>query len=465
MGKVLIIDDDQSLNDMLSELVRRMGHEVRSAQTLEKGLSEIYSYPYDVVFLDVSMPDGNGLDVISRVKQAPSAPEVIIITASGDPDGAEIAISNGAWDYIEKPSSIRMMTLPLMRALQYREAKRSKKPLLELKKDGIVGSSPQMRTCLDLVAEASCSDVNVLITGETGTGKELFARAIHRNSMRKDNAFVVVDCAALSDTLVESMLFGYEKGAYTGADKSHEGLIMQAHGGTLFLDEIGELPFSIQKSFLRVLHERQFRPLGSKHEVASNFRLVTATNRNLDQMVRNGQFRSDLLFRLRSFTIELPPLRSRLDDIGDLVVHHMKRLCSRYEIDKKEFSPEFLEALELYNWPGNVRELVNTLERALASAHGEPVLFPRHLPTHIRIKIAQASIGKETSARINPAGNNETIPKLHEIRESAVAQAEKEYLNSLLSVSGTDIKRACELSGLSRSRLYELLKKHGISAK
>jgi len=192
------------------------------------------------------------------IRQTPSMPEVIIITGAGDPDGAELAIKSGAWDYIQKPSSIEAMTLPLVRALQYREEKKSKKPPVALKREHIVGNSPHMKRCLDLLAQAANSEASVLITGETGTGKEVFAKAIHANSSRADKSLVVVDCTALPETLVESVLFGHEKGAFTGADKAHVGLVKQADGGTLFLDEVGELPRSIQKSFLRVLQEQSF---------------------------------------------------------------------------------------------------------------------------------------------------------------------------------------------------------------
>ncbi|MDD5167173.1 MAG: sigma-54 dependent transcriptional regulator, partial [Syntrophales bacterium] len=284
MANILIIDDDQMLCNAMSMKFKMMEHRVSCALTLEDGVREANRNSFDVVYLDVRLPDGNGLDALSIIRKMDDPPEVIIMTGSGDPDGAELAIKNGAWDYIEKPSSINNMILPLVRALQYRDVKLATKPSMKLNRDGIIGNSIPMRACLDQVAEASGSNANVLLSGETGTGKELFAWAIHNNSSRSQRNFVVVDCAALSETLVESMLFGHEKGAYTGADKTKEGLIKQADGGTLFLDEVGELPFSIQKSLLRVLQEHRFRPLGSNHEIGSDFRLVAATNRNLDEM-------------------------------------------------------------------------------------------------------------------------------------------------------------------------------------
>lgn len=462
MGRVLVIDDDQNLSSMLVEMIRRMGHVVVPAFTLEEGLREALSNPYDVVFLDVGMPDGNGLDLITQIKQCPSSPEVIIITALGNPDGAEDAIEKGAWDYIEKPSSLAAMTLPLIRALQYREVKVVKKITLNLIKDGIIGDSNAMKACLNQIADAADSDANVLICGETGTGKELFAWAIHNNSSRSAENFVVVDCAAISDTLVESMLFGYEKGSFTGADKSRSGLILQADGGTLFLDEIGELTPMIQKSFLRVLQEKRFRPIGCKNEVSSNFRLIAATNKDLDEMVQQGSFRSDLLFRIRSLCIEPPPLRKRTEDIRDIAIFHMSRLCKNYGIKPKTFSPEFMDSLISYDWPGNIRELINTMERVITVAREQPVLFAKHLPKHIRIKIARASLKKGYSVQTKKELPAPQLPKLSEFRENAVVQAEKDYLLKLMSLSSGSIHEACRAAGLSRSRLYELLKKHKI---
>ena len=288
MPKILIVDDEPLMAEMLCDLVKRMGYEGVAVSTLKTAEREIEKGDLDVVFLDVMMPDGNGLDFLPRIKLAPSSPEVIIITGYGDPDGAELAIRSGAWDYIEKASSISKLKLPLLRALEYREAKKGAGKPFILDRQGIVGKGPRMNTCLELLAQAATSDANVLIVGETGTGKELFAQAIHKNSTRQNRDMVTIDCAALPPTLVESVLFGHEKGAFTGADARKDGLIHQADGGTLFLDEVGELPLSIQKEFLRVLQEHRFRPVGGKSELTSDFRLVAATNRDLAVMVEAG---------------------------------------------------------------------------------------------------------------------------------------------------------------------------------
>jgi two-component system, NtrC family, response regulator len=481
MPNILIIDDDPMIGESLTHMMKRLGHQAVFAGTLREGLGTAQTQSIDVVLLDVQMPDGSGLDILPQLRETASNPEVIIITGLGTPDGAEMAITNGAWDYVEKPLSLDAVTLPLMRALQYRSEKQTRKAHMALKREGIVGASPKLQACLDLLAQAADSEAPVLITGETGTGKELFAWAIHHNSPRAHKSFVVLDCASLPPTLVESMLFGHEKGSFTGADRAQEGLIKQADDGTLFMDEVGELPLPSQKAFLRVLQERRFRPIGAKQEVASNFRLVAATNRNLDDMVGDGLFREDLLFRLKTFVIHLPALREHHEDIRELAIHHVARLCQYYGTDTKGFSPEFFSALEAYHWPGNVRELYNTLERTVAMARHEPVLFPYHLPNHLRALIARAAVrGTSTAAaqhvdsmvdhifplEVQPPSSEsaleetacDALPTMHDYRSTM----DRRYLEDLMRISKGDIRTACSIAQLSRSSLYGLLKKHGI---
>jgi len=461
MTSVLIIDDDQAFCQMLSKIVKGLGHEAASSFTLKDGLQQSLTGAFDVVLLDLGLPDGNGLEALPEIREMPETPEVIIITGSGGPDGAEAALKNGAWDYLEKPATKKEMTLSLVRALQYRQEKKAKRTPFALKREGIVGDSAPLRACLDLLAQAAASDAPVLISGETGTGKELFAAAIHNNSRRASKNFIVVDCAALPETLAESILFGYEKGAFTGADKAREGLVKQADGGTLFLDEIGELPFSLQKTFLRVLEVHRFRPLGAKVEITSDFRLVAATNRDLQKMVQEGLFRQDLLFRLQALTIELHPLRNRVDDIKSLTMYYLEQLCAHYRIGLKGFTPEFLEAMQAYEWPGNVRELINTLERALANSLHEPTLFPKHLPLNIRLKMAQTKVGKEPEPSGPAQGSpylEESFPNLRVFREAM----DLEYLRALLYRTSGNISQACKISGLSRSSFYDLLRKHNL---
>jgi len=467
LARVLIIDDDEIMSAMLAQMVSRAGHNPSQAATLQDGLKKATNNDFDVVFLDIRLPDGNGLDALPLIRKAPSQPEVIIITGFGDPDGAELAMKNEVWDYLQKPSSVRDMTLTLTRAIQYREEKESHRAPIALKREGIIGSSPQMESVMNLLAQASGNEANVLITGATGTGKELFAWAIHNNSRRAGKNFVVVDCTALPEALVESILFGHEKGAFTGADKMRDGLVKQANGGTLFLDEVGELPLTIQKTFLRVLQDHSFRPIGGKDIVESDFRLIAATNRDLGRMSEEGRFREDLLFRIRTLIIDLPPLRNRPSDIEELAKYYIAKFCNRYGIAQKGFSPEFIEALKRYEWPGNVRELVNTLERALSTSFHEPTLFPKHLPTDLRIYLAKDSIGKDTPpGRPNKEegrGYASPLPTMKDFRDSAISEAERRYLIELRALTGGNIGEARRISGLSRPRLYALLKKYGLT--
>ncbi|MBN2265585.1 MAG: sigma-54-dependent Fis family transcriptional regulator [Candidatus Aminicenantes bacterium] len=469
MARALIIDDEKMVCDSIAAVLKGMGHAPVCACDRDQGLAKARAEGFEVVFLDVRLPDGSGLEILRELQGLPSSPEVIIITGFGDPDGAELAIKNGAWDYLEKPLSVREITLAFSRALQYAEEKKRASSSVHLKRKGIVGESAPISSCLDVVARAAGSDANVLIAGETGTGKELFAWAVHHNSKRANRNFVVVDCAALPETLVESVLFGHRKGAYTGADHSQEGLVKQADGGTLFLDEVGELPLAMQRSFLRVLQERRFRSVGEKQEVRSDFRLVAATNRDLEKMVKEGQFREDLLHRLRTLVINLPPLRDIPEDLEELVLFYVRKLCDKYRITIKGIAPGFMDVVRAYEWPGNTRELIQALERAIIAAQDDVTLFAQHLPHHIRISVARASVGRQTGRRTGPksldrgAGSPGDLPGLQEIREAAIAEAEKQYLIDLLALTGRDMRQACAISGLSRSRLYSLLKQYGVS--
>ncbi len=471
MSKILIIDDDPDICEMLVDLVRRMEHEATYHVSFQAGMEAVANQTFDVVLLDVRLPDGDGLGMIDSIRKAPSRPEVIILTGYGDPEGAETAIKNGAWDYIQKTDTTKKITLALERVIQYQQGiQQALKSTVALKLDGIVGISHPIQQCFDMLAQAAVAPVNVLLTGETGTGKEVFARAIHQNSTRATEKFVTVDCAALPETLIESLLFGYRKGAYTGATQDRTGLIAQAHKGTLFIDEVGEVPLSIQKAFLRVLQERKYRRIGGLREHDSNFRLIAATHRNLDVLVENGAFRKDLLYRLRGLDITLPALRDRCKDIIPLCMHYNAIICEKRKLNTKGFSPDFFEILCQYQWPGNIRELVSALEIAISAAHYEPTLFSRHIPESIRIQTARAEIGRKrildnaTSEPVPPAFET-SLPPIKTYRKSVLDKADRQYLRELAQISMGDVEKACQISGLSRSRLYELLKLMQISFK
>ncbi len=476
MGKALIIADDTEMIEAVISLLKPVGHTISSATNLSKGWSRAIENRAEAVILSTHLPDGDGLALLPRLKQLPDCPEVVVISRRGDPRAAEFALRNGAWEYMVVQDDSRALAMSLDQALQYRDEQRTKETPVAIKRERIIGNSPKMKACFSLLGQCAGSDASVLIVGETGTGKELFARAIHSNSPRArmrsldpalrtsnpraDKNFVVVDCTALPETLVESVLFGHARGAFTGADRDHDGLIAQADGGTLFLDEVGELPLSIQKAFLRVLQERRFRPVGGKRERESDFRLIAATNRDPEKMVEEGTFRKDLLFRLRALTIELPPLRERQSDIQDLVRYHTHRLCESYSMEPKGFAPELLETMAKYAWPGNVRELVHTVDALLAVAGNDVTLHPKHLPPHLRIQVACA--GLETPVQEEaPQEDLEHLPDFKTYR----IRMEQKYLEDLLHVCGNNIPSACKRSGISRSRLYEMMAKYRLNEK
>jgi len=480
MANILIIDDDPEIRKLLIKFFNDIDIMPMVAETLLDGIDMVSSGMFDLVFLDVNLPDGNGLEALPLIKNATSEPEVIIITGEGNTQGAKMAIDHGAWDYILKPFTHHEIKLNIERSLEFRASKMAFKSLSEnvLNRSGIIGSSPRMMSSLNMVAQCVKSDANVLITGLTGTGKELFAKAIHINSRRKDNRFVVVDCASLPEQLVEAVLFGHVKGAFTGADSNQEGLVKKADGGTLFLDEIGELPLSLQKKFLRVLQERKFKPVGGTTEIESDFRLVSATNRNLEEMVKENQFRSDLLFRLRTIHIDLPPLKECKEDIKDLTLHYIYSLCSHYGFENKGFVPDFLKVLENYEWPGNTRELISSLEKARLADPQSPLLYPNYLPNQIRMQYLQAAIdmqqneshhkntlfkSKELKSIELPDDLLKPIKPLKQVKEYTAGETEKIYLKELMQSSKGDLDTASTLSCLSKSHLYSLLKKYDIT--
>ena len=457
MNKILVVDDDKLLCKMLVKHLSREGFCVEATHLLSDGIRLLNDAPWDVVLLDVQMPDGNGLDSLPSFLNSSSRPEVIIITGQGAADGAEQAILSGAWSYIEKPHVLRELKLHLPRALQYREEKLTTHITpVALKREHIIGSAQVLDSCFDDLAKAAASDVNVLLSGETGTGKEVFARAIHENSPHSDTAFVVVDCASLPENLLESALFGHVKGAFTGADKAVKGLIKHADNGTLFLDEVGELSLQMQKTFLRVLQEHSYRPVGASKEEKSWFRLLAATNRNIEAMVGDGSFRKDLYYRLKGLAIHLPPLKERKEDIEDLVRFYLKKLCKRYGLDTKMVSPDFFDSLAEYEWPGNVRELFQTVEYVFAGCIETSTLFSIHLPPAFRVQVARAAVQNMSEG----VPDNGTARQELQPWDAFKEDMEKEYVKRLMLNCQGDAKAACSFSGISKSKMYRLLQKY-----
>ncbi len=463
-ARILIIDDDQSIGYMFGRICQKNGWQTDQVFGVLQGLERAREMPYDLILLDIYLPDGNGLEYIDQFLKLPHAPEVVIITGYGDPDGAELAIKTGAWDYIQKTQSPQHISLVISRALRSRQ-RTMQAPPVHLKRQGIVGKGPGMLRVLNSVAQAAVNRASVLITGETGTGKERIARAIHDNSPWKGGQFVVVDCASLKDSLAESILFGHAKGAYTGADVSKSGLISMAHNGTLFLDEIGELPMDLQKLFLRVLQERRYRPVGSTREMNSQFKLLAATNRDLKKMVAQGSFREDLYFRIKSIVIPIPPLREHTEDLQGLVQYYVSQICEREQLSVKGISNEVLGLFRDYDWPGNIRELIQVLESAITLAGPEPMIHPEHLPVELRTLAIKPMAGENPGADSSERPvllQDGALPEWKTYRSEVVAKAERTYLQALMDKARSDNKTACRISGLSRTRLYTMLKAHGL---
>jgi two-component system NtrC family response regulator len=471
MGAVLIVDDDKLLREALTEHVSDLGHEVLAAATLQEGEAMARSESLDVVFLDVRLPDGNGLEAVPLFQNTPASPQVIIITGVGDPAGAAMAIRHGVWDYLQKPFSTDEIARHIRRVIEFRQRRGNSNGGAPLNREGIIGGSPALMECLAHVGKCAASDGSVLITGEAGTGKELFARAIHANSLRSNRRFVTADCGTIPAGLMEGLLFGPSPSGDSDSEMDEEGFLRQADGGTLFLSEVGELSMEAQKRLLSVLQERKPHPVGARRGKDSEFRLIASTHHHLWRMAEQGRFRKDLLLRLQNFHLEIPPLRERPEDILETVQHYVHRVAARRGVPPKSLSREFIEILSRYDWPGNARELVRALEGALEAAERDPALFPVHLPEPIRLRHVQDSVKRRKTecvsdgypslpAAAQPAGHS--LPSFRDAREATLLAMEESYLRRLSAETGGDINRMCEIAELGKSRMYSLVKKHGI---
>lgn len=470
--KVLIIDHNREIICSVRKATEHLKVEHLSAGQIEEGIRICQEEKCDIVMLRDMFSLSALAETLQTLRNCSVMPEVVIYAEEGNSQHAAQALLGGAWDYVANKHPEKNISELLPRVVRYRrnsikahghELTHSK----QLLEQEIIGSSAAIQKCLNLVTQVALSDASVLIVGATGTGKELFAQAIHNISQRRDKRFTVIDCAALPSTLVESILFGHAKGSFTGADTSHKGLIKQADGGTLFLDEIGEMPLEIQKKFLRVLQEQEYLPVGSNTKEMSNFRLIAATNRNLEKMVKEGTFRADLLFRLKTFELELPPLKERKTDIAELTYHFRNRLLKKYKLKKKKTSTDYMLLLNQYDWPGNVRELAQAVEYSITSAGDSLMLESAHLPVNIRLAVTQKKL-KAQNDTTSPAAIDglpdelHTMPTLRQVREEATLTSERHYLSHLLKLTGGDIRQCCTTAALSRSRLYDLLKKHNL---
>jgi two-component system NtrC family response regulator len=462
MARILIIDDDKLIRSSLARCFDALGHDVIVAEGLTQG-TQLARENVDIIYLDLNLPDGDGRTAINDLSAAPGTPEVIVLTGLSDNFGAKETLTSGAWDYIQKPATPTTLRNSLESALKYRTDKclaQESGPIFN--DSGIIGDSSAIDRAKQLMGKAAQSEASVLILGETGVGKELAAQAIHSNSPRKNSGFVVVDCSNLTESLLESVLYGHVKGAFTGAHSDHRGLIAEADGGTLFLDEIGELPPSLQKSFLRVLQEHRYRPVGSTKEKHSDFRLVSATNRNLEAMTKAGTFRSDLLFRLRTLEIGLPALRDRSSDIMKLATYFTQTACDRYRLPQKKFSKQLASVIKAYTWPGNVREISNVMEAAVIAVGQEPTIYPKHLPGHIRISFLNQSKPKKTTPKTQDMSTHDGPIQSY---QNYKAMRDQAYFQQLMDICDFDITKASQLAGISVPSVYRHLGLAGISTK
>jgi DNA-binding NtrC family response regulator len=450
MTKVLVAEDDRVARDLLCEILRGEGFEVDAVDDGAGAVERAVAGRYDLVVSDVRMERSGGLDVLKAfTERAPGTP-VILITAFGDVTGAMEAIQRGAYDYVSKPFNVEELKLTVGRALERKRLVAEQKAVpsdARTNLQDIVGKTPVMLEVYKLVARVAASTATVLVHGESGTGKELVARAIHTHSPRAGGAFVPVNCTALTESLLESELFGHAKGAFTGAVAAKRGLFEMASGGTLFLDEIGDMGPKMQAQLLRTLQDGEVRPVGGAEAIRVDVRLVCATNKDLDEEVKAGRFREDLYFRINVVTIRLPPLHERREDIAMLVAHFLTKLALRERRQPAAMSPEALKLLTGYGWPGNVRELENAIERAVAVAKGN-VILPSDLPPEVGGG-PEPGAG-ETGGLLGEVGNRPTL-----------AELERRYIQLVLGEVGGNKKKAAEKLGIDRRTLYRALERGG----
>src|SRR5215471_4908847 len=439
MGRILIADDHDSLRRGLAQAIAEAGHEIEEAPNGNAAIEKLHEGFFDVVVSDLKMGGSTGLEVLKTAKTLHPSSAIILMTAFGSVSTAVEAMKSGAFDYVQKPFELEEMEVKIEKALEMRRMQNQIDYLRHAQGDiydfdRIIGSSGALEKVLAVVRKVAKSNTTVLVRGETGTGKELIAGAIHHNSHRAARNFIKVNCAALQENLLESELFGHEKGAFTGADKQRIGRFEQADGGTLFLDEIGDMSANTQAKILRVLQEHEFERLGGTRTLRTDVRVIAATNRNLPQMVANSQFREDLYYRLNVVSIDMPPLRERKDDIGALATFFLRRFAGELKKRVDGLSPDALKLLMRYNWPGNIRELENSIERAVLLAEG-PI-----------VNSSDLSLGElSTSA---PSGDGSPVVKIPPTG-IALEEIERQALIEALKMSNWVQKDAAELLNIS----------------
>jgi two-component system response regulator GlrR len=443
-GKILVVDDDRNLLEILRIRLESANYEVTTAVKEEEAIEAVKNQAFDLSIVDLQLVHQDGISLMEEFHLILPDMPVIILTAYGSIESAVEAMRRGAYSYLTKPFDPQDLLFQIERALENRrltfEIERLK-GLLEERYDftNIVARSEKIKRVLEMVSQIAKTESTVYIWGESGTGKELIAKAIHLSSERKNKPFVAINCAALPETLMESELFGHEKGAFTGALRSTKGLFTQAHEGTIFLDEIGDMPLSIQAKLLRALQERQFYPVGSEKPVEVDVRVIVATQKDLESHVKQGLFRGDLFYRIHVIPIHLPPLRERKEDIPILVEHFLKKFGEQMKKEVKGLTPQAMQKLMLHEWPGNVRELENSVEYAVAMTQ-------------------QDTITEDFIFQTKGVISKEPFKPLKEARDAY----EKGYLIHLLEICEGNVSKASKLAGKYRADFYDLLKKHGL---
>ena len=448
--RIVIAEDDDDLAFVLREALVRSNYEVEVAPTGAALMDRLKGWTWDLILLDVKLPDMDGIEAIPRCRDlAPETP-IIVMTAHGTREIATEAITRGAYDFFTKPLKMSEFQVVVARAIERRRLQQQVKALQEATQasafDELIGQSESLRRVLDMAQRAAPTDLTILIQGESGTGKEVLAQAIHRLSLRKDGPLIPVNAAAIPEGLLESELFGHERGAFTGAIRARPGRFELAHGGTLFLDEIGDMPLSMQVKILRALQERKIERVGGVKSIGVDVRIVAATHQNLEKMVADGRFRQDLFYRLQGVTLRLPPLRERVDDLPTLVGYLLERAAQRLWRTAATVTPEAMRCLWTYQWPGNVRELQHTLEAAMVLSDG--VIMPEHLPVAIQSSGAPSPLVVDPIMKL--AGGS---------LDDMLEESERRMILDALGKAGGVQARAAKILGISERSLWYRVKK------
>jgi two-component system response regulator AtoC len=460
---VLIADDDNTSRRILIHYVQKMGYTPVAAEDGEECIRCISEQPFDVILLDINMPKKDGFEVMLHLKAHKICTPVIMVTASNDVPHAVKCIKLGAYEYLTKPLNIDRLEIVMRNALAESALKDQ---IQQLKKElknselfhNIVGKSAALKQTMEQVRQVMDTDLNVLILGESGTGKELFAQAIHYGSKRKNGPFVSVNCAAISNNLADSLLFGHVKGSFTGADKDHIGFFEQADNGTLFLDEIGDMDSEVQAKILRALQERKIRKVGEKTEKNINIRIISATNRDFSQAIKNNSFREDLYYRLEEFLLFIPTLRDRAEDIPILAKHFLDEFARSNNIDQLQFDPEALKILESYQWPGNIRELKNAVQRSAVTRKGNIIdtLRTTFVPGTKNTSASEKTLPENVEDSSTPPARN-ADPMSYSLEEN-----ERDAIIKAYKASHGNLTKTARMLGIGRATLYRKLSKFGL---